>query len=96
MFQNNPKLSLSDPFPLTDIIEAANHIWNVNRLTTTPLQTMTEEQVRMKLQIPKKKKKWLNLTEGAEEVEERDQGQTFKTEVLHLHTLMPLQKTPKT
>src|SRR5467141_3148541 len=31
MFQNNPKLSLSDPFPLTDIIEAANHIWNVNR-----------------------------------------------------------------
>src|SRR5882724_13441969 len=31
MFQSNPKLSLSMPFPLTEITAAANHIWNVNQ-----------------------------------------------------------------
>src|SRR5882724_11111580 len=30
MFQSNPKLSLSMPFPLTEITAAANHIRNVN------------------------------------------------------------------
>jgi len=46
---------------------------------TTPLQTMTEDQVWMKFQIPRRRRNGSNLTEGAEEVEERDQGQTFKT-----------------
>jgi len=31
MFQSNPKLSLSTPFPLTEITAVVNHIWNVNQ-----------------------------------------------------------------
>jgi len=68
MFQNNPQLSLSAPFPLTDITTAANHIWNMNRFdddtsdddderSSSDEVSDTEEEEVMARRLKKEKKK---------------------------------------